>query len=380
MTVIFHTNAGAPVLAGDMLLSKSGLNVHTELRLPSQPGGIKIPSDQIPTYTPVRMRRKILVVNDRMAVGAAGSVLHIRRFIDDLTGEFRNKSKFTYTEIRSFLDQYVLSNFGEKLLEHVRVLILAEATDWRGSLTSGLTNERNRISSHFGRVIAIGTGSDCILEHVQKFDNNYSYRVSQPPDGEVQFPEFGTLAKNLNLLANVYWNEFVSPNNIFEGWGGAYDLIYQDSNKVFQYLNEYTIFIRLFDIDQTEKGIQLANVLKYERRSDFSFITMLNGEKLDFFAAKDISASETPLKVFLDGDDLTLNSNVHISIIAVGKGNKFLLPMIQIDGLDPSERTKQTVFTWFDKEKKLCVAFHAEHDKWLKQEAISYYYRHLADS
>ena len=363
-----------------MLLSISGLNVHTDLRLPSQPNGIAIPSDHIPSYIPVEMRRKIFVVNDHMAVGAAGSVLHIQEFVDYLTREFCNRSNFTYAETKNFLDQYASGKHGREVLEQIGAVILAEASDWRGSLTMGLNNGRNIISDRFGRVIAIGTGSDSIIDQVQRFDNNYRYGISQPSDGEVQFPEFRSLASNLTLLANIYWKEFASPDNIFDAWGGAYDLIYQDSSKVFQYLNEYTIFLRLFDVDQAEKGIQLMNVLKYERRPDISLITMLNNGQLDFFGAKDITASDAPLKVKVGGDDFTMNSKVHISIIAVGKGNKFALPMIQIDGLDPVEQAKQTVFTWFDEKKRLCVAFHSAHDEWLEEQAISYYQRSCEQS
>ena len=87
MTVIFHTNANAPVLAGDMLLSDSRPNVRTELRLPSQPRGISVPSGEVPSLIPVRMRRKIFIVNDCMAIGAAGSVLHLRGFIEDVSEE-----------------------------------------------------------------------------------------------------------------------------------------------------------------------------------------------------------------------------------------------------------------------------------------------------
>ena len=210
-------------------------------------------------------------------------------------------------------------------------------------------------------------------------DNNYNIGISQPPDSKDEFPEFGTLAGNLMLLANIYWKEFTSPDNLFEAWGGAYDFIYQDTEKIFQYLDEYTIFLRLFDADQAENGIQLINILKYERRSDFSFIVVHNGGRLDFFGAKDVTASDIPLKVYLGKDGLSMNSKVHISIIAVGKENRFLPPMIQIDGLDPTEQEKQTVFSWTNEEGRLCIAFHAEHDKWLTEQAMSFYQKN-ADS
>ena len=198
------------------------------------------------------MRRKVFIVNDHMAVGAAGIVKCISKFIEDITHEFHNKSKFTYADIRNFLDIYRSSNLGGQVLEQVDAIILAEATDWQGSLTSGQTSRNNIISNHYGKVIAIGTGSSNIISQVQGIDNQYKIGFSQPPDGKDEFPEFKTLAGNLMLFAYIYWKEFISPDNLFEAWGGAYDLIYQDTEKVFQYLDEYTIFLRLFDADQAE--------------------------------------------------------------------------------------------------------------------------------
>ena len=261
-------------------------------------------------------------------------------------------------------------------MEQIGALIVAEASDWRGTLTKGLANHNNIISKHFGTVTTIGTGADSIIEQVQRLDNNYDLGMFQPQGAETRFPEFRTLALNLQLLANVYWREFTMASNIFDAWGGAYDLIYQDSNKVFQFLDEYTIFLRLFDVDQDEKGIQPMNVLKYQRRPDISFITMLNNDKLDFFGAKDITASDEPIEVRLDREDISMNSKVHISIIAVGRGNRFLSPIIQIDGLDPVKKSKQTVFTWFNEEERLCIAFNAKHDEWLREQAMAYYRRY----
>ena len=268
------------------MLSVEGPIGSTDLRLPSQPNGVVIPPDVHPIYIPITMRRKIFVVNGHMVVGAAGSAEHIAKFIDDLMEKFRKRNIFSGAELQGFLDLYASSKEGKEVFDCIGTLLLAEATDWRGSLTKGLANHRNELSDHYGRVVAIGAGSDSIVEQIQKLDSHYNYGLSQPPNGKVQFPEFEPLARNLTLLANIYWKEFVSPANVFEAWGGAYDLIYQDSRRVFRYLNEYTIFLRVFDVDQAEKGIQLMNVLKYERRPDLSFVAMLNEGRLDLFGAQ----------------------------------------------------------------------------------------------
>ena len=272
------------------------------------------------------MRRKIFVVNDHMAVGAAGTALHIKMFLDALFNEFSDNDEFTRFELETFLQQYASSNQGQEAMEQIGILVAAEATDWRGSLSKGLSNRAEVLSKRFGRVVTIGTGAGAILEEIDSLDNRYQYGESQPPDGGTQFPEFGALSSNLTLLANVYWKEFISPSNVFDAWGGAYDLIYQDSNKVFKHLDDYTIFLRVFDGGSPGKGIQLKNVLKYERRPELSYITMLNDGQLAFFGAKDITASDEPLSIRIGKDDLTMNSQVHISIIDVGKGNRLLKP------------------------------------------------------
>ena len=198
---------------------------------------------------------------------------------------------------------------------------------------------------------------------------------AQLPDDGAQFTEFRTLANNLQFVASVYWKEFTSPTNVFEGWGGAYDLIYQDAKKTFQYLSDYTIILRFLDVDDSDKGIQIMNILKYERRPEVSFVVMLNDEKLDFFGAKDITVPDSPTFVRLGKGDLTMNSKVHISIIAVGKENRYLPEMIQIEGLVPTDQVPPTVYTWFDDEGRLCVWSRADHDEWLKGEAMSFYKR-----
>ena len=118
-----------------MLLSLPGPVGRTGLRLPSHPNGITIPSNFNPNYIPVRMRRKLFIINEHMAVGVAGSAPHIGVFIGDLTGKFRDRVLYTNAEIRSFLNQYSADRRGSEILENVAYVIVVEATDWRGSLT-----------------------------------------------------------------------------------------------------------------------------------------------------------------------------------------------------------------------------------------------------
>ena len=369
MTVIFQTNAGTPLLAGDMLISVRGPHGQTDLRLPSQPNGIVLPTNDSPNYIPIRMRRKIFVVNPRIAVGVAGSVAEIRIFVDHLISAFAKKTQFTKHEIQEFLRCFGLTKLGRSVFDKIGAVLLVEAIDWGGTLTWGVASQRSFVSDRFGRGTSIGTGADTIVSQIRRLDEKYKYGFSQSPDGHAEFPEFLTLANNFMLLANVYWKEFASPDNLFDAWGGAYDIIFQDADSNFRFLNDYSIFLRLYDVNVSDKDIQLVNVLKYERRPDVSLMSMFNNGQLQFFGAKDIIAPEGELEISVGGPNFTFNSDIHVSIIGVGKGTKYLAPMIQIDGLDSKKRAKQTVFTEIRDDGRLWVAFEAAYDDWLTEQA-----------
>ena len=372
MTVIFHTNAKAPVLAGDMLVSMQGWTKPTGLRLPSQPNGIIVPPNEIPEYVPVKMRRKVFVVNDRIAVGAAGSVSHLATFIRRLSEDFDTKIDCTLADVRAWLNSFTSTQLGVEVSRQIGALILIEDAEGCACIQFGAGTPANLDSRLFGHVTAIGTGAATVVDQIGQLDT-YRYGGGQSVDSQHKFREFSTLADNLNLLANLYYNEFASPSNIFQAWGGAYDLIYQNAHKHFQYLNGYTMFLRFLDAKEPNGNIRLANVFKYERRPCASIVAMLNNGKLNFFGAKDITANDEPLAVRVGGQGFTLNSQVHISILAVGVDNRYLAPLIQIDGLGPTEERNQAFFTSFSDSGQLEVYFESKIDELLVEQAMIYY-------
>ena len=99
------------------------------------------------------------------------------------------------------------------------------------------------------------------------------------------------------------------------------------------------------DAARPDNGIQLANIFKYERRQDFSYIMMPGRDELQFFGSRDITAADGPWRMEIRGDELSMNSQLHISIIAVHKDNRAMRPLTQIDGLDPDGSARQTVST-----------------------------------
>ena len=378
MTVILGTNAGALVLIGDMLLSVEDPRVRSDLQLPSQPQGVVVPPRMTATHIPVAARRKTFVVNDRLAVGVAGSVPHIGLFLNELIGQFRRRVDFTLSDIHRFLERYAASSQGTEVLPEIRAIVAVVADGGSGFLLAGNRRACSRYrSKHFGEVVAVGSGRDSIVQEVRQFDDGQHGYVEPPEDD--QWPEFNALALNLCVLGHVYWKEFAASftsleSNIFSGWGGAYDCVYRDSHGVLRYLESYTVLLRLIDVDQQDRedGANPTHLLKYERRDDVSVVATTDGQDLSFFAARDITASGGPGYIAAGGADFTMNSRVHVVVTAVLKDGKFRSPLIHVDGLDPNRpATPRTMFTRIDDEGRLAILINAEFDNWLTEQILS---------
>lgn len=373
--MIFRTCAKFPALAGDMLISVPEPAANTDLKLPSQPNGIIVPPTELPDYVPIGMRRKIFIVNDHLAVGASGSALHIERFLGRVFEELHDRTNFTRYEVEDFFNRLISGPEGREVLEQVGLLVSANATDWKGWIVAGKAARKQVFSQHLGPVVAIGSGANSVVEEARR---GYLWGRGQAYANSSILSELDSLVLNLHLLAKLYWREFSSPERVFDAWGGAYDLIYHDSNNRFRYVDDYTIFLRRFDADEPEKGLQLINVLKYERRTEVSLIMMFNDKGgLHLFGARDITDSNGFKKVAITKDVLTMNSRVHVSLIEVGKRGKSLEPLIQVEILDPSQSDSQTArpraFVDLHDGVQWGIYFKAEHDKWLEQQVKSYY-------
>ena len=357
-----------------MLVSVPGPNAKTELRLPSHPNGIVMNKDVSPDYIPVSLRRKLFLINDHFAMGAAGSVIHVQKFVDDIKSTFQDKIDVSFGEIEEYLIEYRQRSTNQDVYENVGSIMLIEGSDRQGSLTKGI-NGHQQVESHmFGNATAIGKGGQSMIEAIDGLGKNYHYGISQPENGDEHFPEFHSLAANLCVIANAFWDEFASPESVFRAWGGAYDVVYQNAGRQFRFLDEYTLFLRVFDVNAPDLGIQPRNVLKYKRHEGYSFILTMNGNHTAVFGALDITSTDIPTTITLSKDDFDFNSNkIHISIIGVKKDNIWLRPMIQIDGIDRANGAKPTTLTWIDDEGRLCLGFQSEHDEWLEHQAQEYY-------
>ena len=258
----------------------------SNLKLPLRPDGIKIPAKLTPAVMPIKLRRKIFVINDRLAIGAAGAEPKIRQFLRAVITEFRDRESFEFEELSEFLQKTLATQHVTGVNDKCWFLALAHAVDRQASLTNSDRIATNFNSRHFGKVTSFGSGSPSVLYHVKRMDSKYRYSATSPEETTDDFTEFRSLRSNMMLLANLYWQELGSQEGIFEGWGGAYDAIYRNSANQFRHLEDYTIFIRLLDMDEVEKGPQLLQVFKYQRFEEMSVVFMLHGGTLNSYPRK----------------------------------------------------------------------------------------------
>ena len=98
-------------------------------------------------------------------------------------------------------------------------------------------------------------------------------------------------------------------------------------------------------------------------------------DRIEWFGAQDITADYPSSRlVQVGGENFTFNSQVQISVIGVGKGTRFVAPVIMVDGIDSEDRNPRPLTTWFDAEGRLCVWTRNDVDEWLKEQVLSYYH------
>ena len=369
MTLIFSTTSGTITLAGDLLISAQGAPyVEPSLRLPSYPEGIAVPSSGDRHHVPMMMRRKLFIVNDRMAVGVAGAVTSIQSFLETLMDRFSLDSNFTFGDVKGFMDEYDSSLHGYDTLEEIGSLLLVEAADWRGILPTGryaANAARDERSRNFGHVVSIGTGRDALIKNVQRLDGGM-IGMSETPQPDT-FPEFRPLAAILVLVATMYRMETFTPQNLWEGWGAGYEVVYQDTNKRFRYLDDYTLFFTMLDLSSSKREIDMNSIFKYQRRPNYSLMSTF-ADKLTIHGARDITCTDSnPLSITLSQDDLSLNSKIHVCIVAVVRDNRLLNFYHWIDGYDGQERSTRSIWTKVRDDGRLAIFMNSAIKDWMEK-------------
>jgi hypothetical protein len=100
VTVIaFAENFGYPVLFGDILVTARDSLAEAPPALPTAPEGVGVEG-----FPKVKLRKKLYIINDCLAVGLTGELTALARFLQVLRARFPLSA--THSEIEDFLADY----------------------------------------------------------------------------------------------------------------------------------------------------------------------------------------------------------------------------------------------------------------------------------
>ncbi|WP_422353894.1 hypothetical protein [Roseivirga pacifica] len=235
MTLIATTsNYSYPILLGDILLSSGSKNVESSVPTFLKNIDDLLPEDQ--TLFPFRLRQKVLVLSDLVAVGFAGSEYEIKLFLEDLRGHIKYRGD-GLDEIKDFLNEYDFSEF-----KNLAALLLVARNDSGGFIieTASIGSPLSINSPLLEQVYAIGSGAKrFISEALESKVNN----GNDAPNSLVR-----ALAVNYTTLATFLGVERLTLDTIKDHWGAGFELVYFDGSR-FVKLEDISYFIFNCELD-----------------------------------------------------------------------------------------------------------------------------------
>lgn len=355
MTVIFHTNANnIPTLLGDLLIS--GTEDQDTLKLPGHREGITDIFPKGSGFVPIKIKRKVFIINDHIAVGISGTLVHMRAFIKDLKEKFHTMSSNSFSEIHEFINIYSNNEHGRNVLQNIHALILLNTSEKTYFFVAGEKAKKNcseKFSNLFGESIAIGSGQKTVLDEIERVGN---YQII----GLKGDPIYQALVKNLTVLSQIHQIDSLSGKSLIEYWGGGYEMIYLNRNRKFQYLNEYTMTYWTIDLDEEESTIEPFSILRYERNEQYSVIFTHEYGKSRIFGCTDIT-ERSPVKI--EGK-VNFNSGIFINTVLATRNGKVINMFTFADKHE--ENYIGTVFTEINHDNNLVMLMQSN-----KQQEIS---------
>ncbi|WP_153040882.1 hypothetical protein [Pseudovibrio sp. Ad13] len=309
------------MLVSDMLISGLETENSSDLKLPDHISGVDKTFPKGSGFVPLRLKRKLFIINDNLAVGLSGSFLHMRSFLDDLRERNRVHRLVTSEDMHQFIDEYVRSPHGAITLKEITALALLQERHGCNYFVLG-DKARESCSTTdtkgFGNVLSIGSGQQSVLDEVARIDK---YNFIQPNTHGMKVDRFhAALAKVLALLSQLNKLDSLTSKYLLEYWGGGYEVIYYNGKK-FQFLDDYSSVNWLFDISQNKPQFVPLSLIKYKREENYSvFFCNQNGE-FHIFAGSDISESCKRTLSF-DVRNVSFNSPIMNNLILVTDGCK----------------------------------------------------------
>ena len=318
MTVIFHANCNAvPTLVGDVLISGLEPKGLKELVFPDHVGGITNFFPEGSGFVPRGMKRKLFLINRRMAIGISGTVIYMAKFVEDLQDRFAGQHKFTFSDIQSYLNDY-----DKDIIDNILAIIL-----FRIGKTSqfAVVGDRSgdalveREFSQFGRVLAVGSGNATVVSEIERMERYETHTIGH----WIQDRIYLSLVLQLSLISQIHRIDNISGRSLLEYWGGAFEIIYLNEQGYYQFLENHTIVHWHMDLDDPGSGFSPLGVVKQEYRDGLLIIHLYEKGQFRAFGVRDVTGNPcVPNDMTMSIDDLDFNSDIISNSVLISKGGK----------------------------------------------------------
>ena len=358
MTVIFHANCnGVPTLAGDVLVSGPESEDLQELVLPNHVSGISTVFPKGSGFVPKGMKRKLFIVNRRMAVGVSGRVIHMARFVKDLQDRFAGRDKFTFAAIESYFNDY-----DREIIGNVVAIILYRVDEVNrfavvGNWTGGALIERK--FPQFGKVLAVGSGNATLVSEIERMDRRFeALAIGNRNHDRI----YHSLVMQLSLFSQILKIDNLAGRSLLEYWGGAFEIIYLNERGNYQFLENQTIVYWHLDLDDPGSDFSPLGVVKQEYRDCLLVIHVYEQGQFKSFGARDVTGKpRVDGELTLSMEDLDYNSEIICNAVLVSRGGVFKTIYNVVD--KHTSEHPGMVFLEIDDDNRLRVYMASEQQK-----------------
>ncbi|GEM_PF-2144675 len=326
MTLIAYTNNyNRPILIGDILLTSKEEGKQVEIPTFLQNIEGLLPTSQ--TIFPYSLRQKLYVINEKIAIGMAGNVYQMTRFLEDFKCFFKyyptNKEGYA-----KFLETYDISDISECAI----VICIIEKVDDSFQFTHNYIGDWNRVNHpviEFSNVV--GTGASSFIDTIKTF-NGVDITGTHP------------VSINLSLLSNMIAMERLTLASIMEAWGAGFEII-ECTDGNFKKVDELTFVIWKSKINEESTDLDKDPFLifHYKYSNDVLIINTFSGGKIARYAVlpldmkrEDFNEDEVPASV-------DFSSKLLVSTFIIEYQNEFYFPTLVSELGDGTEAIKVNV-------------------------------------
>lgn len=295
MTLISLTaNFGYPIILGDILTSSE--ETDTELAIPTFLQGVnhRLPAGQ--KLLPFKLRQKIYIIKEQLAVALAGSEYEMKFFLEELKNNFKYR-ELTLTNLEAFLSDFDY----EQVQQSAAIMLFAEQT------AAGILLHERHIgawregpSPLYQHVFACGSGSE-------QFMNEAGVAMHTHGEGGTGLNQ--AISFNYILLAKLLVQERTTLETIKKHWGAGFEMIYYDGTK-FTKMDDvtYVIWKGKLDLQTGAHEEQPFLILNFKYYGEVLAITATDCTKTEgygvlpiYMKKEDVDPTQLPSKPHIDG-------------------------------------------------------------------------------